>query len=95
MEIGSDWTAVERKGTFKTPSFSNAFQPQSFASRIIVKKFANTCAFEKVCASFWYKLFFRVIRELNLNRAPITASACLMDNHEIYQPQALLKNSTN
>lgn len=87
MEIGSHWTAVERKGTFKTPSFLNAFQPQSFASRLIVKKFATKGAFEKECVSFWYKLFFRVVRELNFDRKPITASECLMDNHEIYQPK--------
>lgn len=49
METGSDWSAVERKGTFKTPYFFNAFQPQAFASRMIVKKFATKGALEIVC----------------------------------------------
>lgn len=59
------------------------------------KKVRNKGAFEKVCASFWYKLFFRVIRELNFDREPITASECLMDNHKIYQTHTRLKNSRN
>lgn len=59
------------------------------------KKIRNKGAFEKVCVSFWYKLFFRVIRELNFDREPITASECFMDNHKIYQTLTLSKNSIN